>query len=354
MRKHGALALGCALLAAGLLQAGTAAAQTVRIPNASQKATVSQTIGLTDITIVYHRPLVNGRTIWGGLEPYGEVWRAGANENTTIAFTDDVTVEGKPLPAGTYGLHMIPNKDEWTVIFSKDSQAWGSYFYDQAQDALRVTVKPAAAEHHEALTYEFVDPKPDSVVAALQWEKVSVPFKIGVDLKKTVLASIQQDLRSLPAFTWEGNATAAQWAVENDVNLEEAQRWIDRSIEIEERFENLQTKSRLLAKLGKEGEAAQLMARAVERGNAGQLHNYGRQLLTEGKKQEALALFKKNAEKHPDAWFVGAGLARAQSAVGDFDGAVASMKMSIDKAPAPQKAQLQALLQRLEKREDIN
>jgi thioredoxin-like negative regulator of GroEL len=354
MRKHGALALGCALLAAGLLQAGTAAAQTVRTPNASQKASVSQTVGLTDITIVYHRPLVNGRTIWGGLEPYDRVWRAGANENTTISFSTDVTVEGQPLPAGTYGLHMIPTKGDWTVIFSKDSQAWGSYFYDQAQDALRVTVKPAAEEHHEALTYELVDPKPDSVVAALKWEKVAVPFKIGVDLKKTVLASIQQDLRSLPAFTWEGNATAAQWAAENDVNLEEALRWVDRSIEIEERFENLRTKSQLLAKLGKEAEAAQLMARAVDRGNAGQLHNYGRQLLNQGKKQEALAIFKKNAEKNPDAWFVGAGLARAQAAVGDFENAVVNMKKSVDKAPEPQKTQLQALLQRLEKREDIN
>ena len=354
MRKHGALALGCALLAAGLLQAGTAAAQTVKTPNVSQKASVSQTIGLTDITIVYHRPLVNGRTIWGGLEPYDQVWRAGANENTTIAFTTDVTIDGQPLPAGTYGLHMIPSQDQWTVIFSKDHLSWGSYFYDQAEDALRVTVKPAAAEHHEALTYEFMDPKPDSVVAALKWDKIAVPFKIGVDTKNTVLASIKQDLQSLSGFAWDGFASAAAWAVQNDVNLDEALTWADRSIQIEERFENLQTKSQLLAKLGKDAESAQVMASALERGNAGQIHNYGRQLLAEGKKQEALAIFQKNAEKNPDAWFVGAGLARAQAAVGDFDAAVVNMKKALAKAPEPQKAQIQALVQRLEKKENIN
>jgi tetratricopeptide (TPR) repeat protein len=353
MRKYGLRTAAFALAAAGMLQAGLAAAQAVQLPEASQEASVSQRIGLTDIAIEYHRPLVKGRTVFGGLEPWDQVWRAGANENTTISFSTDVTVEGQPLPAGTYGLHMIPNQNEWTVIFSKDSTAWGSYFYDQAQDALRVKVKPATVEHHEALTFDFDDPKEDSVTVALKWDKVAVPFKVGVDLKKTVYASIQREMRSLPAFTWEGLQSAAEWAANNDVDLEQALRWADRSVQAEERFENLRTRSRILEKMGKTAEAKQAMARALEIGNVQQIHFYGRQLLQEGKNQEALAILKKNAEKHPDTWFTGTGLARAYAANGDYKSAVAHMKAALAKAPEDQKAQVQALLTRLEKGEKL-
>src|SRR5215470_512333 len=137
------------------------------IPRQSQHAVLTQRIGLTDITINYHRPLVNSRKVWGGLVPYGQVWRAGANENTTITFTDPVTIEGKPLDAGTYGLHMLPTADDFTVIFSKISSAWGSFTYNQAEDALRVTVKPKAAEMHNALTYDFDDVEPQSTVITM-------------------------------------------------------------------------------------------------------------------------------------------------------------------------------------------
>src|SRR5438067_5459386 len=140
------------LLAAGLcLGAGPAVAQsvTLNIPRASQHAVLMQRVGITDITLNYHRPLVGGRKIWGNVVPYGQVWRAGANENTTIAFTDPVTVEGKSLDKGTYGLHMIPAENEWTIIFSKNSTAWGSFTYNPAEDALRVAVRPQAGEMHE-------------------------------------------------------------------------------------------------------------------------------------------------------------------------------------------------------------
>ena len=129
------------------------------LPRQSQHAVVSQRIGITDITINYHRPLVNDRKVWGRLVPYGQVWRAGANENTTITFSDPVTIEGKPLDRGTYGLHMIPNADEWTVIFSKNSTSWGAFTYKQDEDALRVNVKPQTAEMHNALTYDFDERK---------------------------------------------------------------------------------------------------------------------------------------------------------------------------------------------------
>src|ERR1039457_7483551 len=149
------------LLAAVLCNAQSAL---VDLPRPSQHAIVMQRIGITDITINYHRPLVNGRKIFGGLAPYGQVWRAGANENTTIELSDPVTVEGQPLAKGIYGLHMIPSTDAWTIIFSRNATSWGSYSYDPTEDALRVDVKPHADYMHEALTYEFDDITPDSTV----------------------------------------------------------------------------------------------------------------------------------------------------------------------------------------------
>src|ERR1700736_6074163 len=154
----------------------------LNLPRLSQRAQITQRVGLTDITIVYHAPLANGRELFGKIVPYGQVWRSGANENTTISFTDDVSVEGHPLATGTYGLHMIPNADQWTIIFSKNSTSWGSFSYDEDEDALRVTVKPHPAEFEEALSYTFDDVNPNSTTATLRWEKLAVPFRVSVDV----------------------------------------------------------------------------------------------------------------------------------------------------------------------------
>src|SRR5207247_6073434 len=170
----------------------------------SQAAEVKQRIALTYIVINYHRPLVNGRKIWGGLVPYCKVWRAGANENTTIEFSDPVSVEGKPLAKGTYGLHMIPNPDSWTVIFSKTNTAWGSYSYDQKEDALRVDVKPKPlAEQKEALEFDFEDLKPTSTAATLKWEKLGVPFTVSVNDADQTLQNIRAQLKGRGQFTWQ-------------------------------------------------------------------------------------------------------------------------------------------------------
>src|SRR5664279_5977026 len=163
------LALSVLVSAAILCQAQSAL---LDLPRKSQDAQVTQTIGITNVTVKYSRPLVNGRKVWAGLVPYGDVWRAGANENTTITFSDPVTIEGKPLDKGTYGLHMIPNADEWTIIFSKSSTSWGAFTYNEAEDALRVTVKPRAADVHNALTFDFDQLQPDSAVIELEWEKI--------------------------------------------------------------------------------------------------------------------------------------------------------------------------------------
>src|SRR6266436_4187175 len=216
------------LLAAFGIIAGNAEAQfkngsqptELNIPRTSQRGTVSQRVGLTDITIAYHRPAVGGREIWGKTVPYGKVWRAGANENTTITFSDDVSVEGKLLAAGTYGLHTIPDKDQWTIIFSKNSTSWGSFSYDEKEDALRVTTKPQAADFREALTYTFEEVKPDSAAATLRWEKLAVPFHVSVDVRAVIQKSIKNELRSVGGFSWAGFDEAAQWCLYNNYNLE--------------------------------------------------------------------------------------------------------------------------------------
>ncbi len=150
----------------------------LNLPRLSQRAQLTQRVGLTDITIVYHAPLAGGRELFGKTVPYGQVWRAGANENTTISFTDDVSVEGHSLAAGTYGLHMMPNADQWTIIFSKNSTSWGSFSYDEKEDALRVNVKPVTAENRDSLAYTFDDMKLDSATVTLRWSKVAVRFRI--------------------------------------------------------------------------------------------------------------------------------------------------------------------------------
>jgi len=344
-------------LAAGALAAAAIAQTdfyTITAPRQSQRASVAQRLGVTDVTIDYHRPLVKGRTIWGDVVPYGQVWRAGANENTMIRFSDPVTIEGQALPAGTYGLHLLPTETEWTVIFSKNSTSWGSFSYDEKEDALRVKVKPGPAEMHEALTYDFDDLKPDSAVVTMRWEKLAVPFKVAVDVKETTLNEIRHDLRSVPGFTWQGYNDAATWCLENKTNYDEALKWIDNSIQAEERFANLETKSKLLAATGKTAEADATMKEALTKANALELHNYARQLLAQKKTAEAVQVFQRNAKQNPNAWFVHAGLARGLSAQGSYKEAAAEMKEALRRCPDSQKKYVQGLVDKLESGKNIN
>src|SRR5215510_7437562 len=295
----------CAGLAGFGLLAGSAEAQfkngsqptELNIPRMSQRGSVTQRIGLTDITINYHRPAVGGREIWGKIVPYGKVWRAGANENTTITFSDDVTIEGKPLAAGTYGLHTIPDKDQWTIIFSKNATSWGSFSYDEKADPLRVLVKPHAAEGFEQLTYTFEEVKPESAVATLRWEKLAVPFQIGVDVKAAVLRSIKKELRSVGGFTWAGYDEAAQWCLDNNYNLEEALKWEQTSIDNEPRFENWKAKSRILAAMGKKEDSDKALATAMEKANALQLYVYARGMQRGGNSKRAFELYPQVPKK---------------------------------------------------------
>jgi hypothetical protein len=332
-------------------------AQTVMLdlPLQSQHAVVMQRIGVTDISVNYHRPLAGGRQIWGKVVPYGQVWRAGANENTTITFTDPVMIEGQPLDKGTYGLHMIPGENQWTVIFSKMSTAWGSFSYKQDEDALRVAVKPQSAEFHDALTYDFDEVKPDSTVITLRWEKVAVPFKVGVNVNDIVVTSIHRQIRGLNQYYWDSWDDAATYFLTNKTNLDEALKDEDQSIQVEERFDNLINKSRILETMGRKDAATEFRNKALEKASAIQLYAYGRQLQGEKKQEEAFALFRSNAKKFPDYWTSHIGLARVYSGQGDFDNAVKEMQAALPGVPDDaNRTAIQNYVKRLQSKDDIN
>src|SRR6516165_7614866 len=328
----------------------------LNLPDVSQAAEVKQRIALTDITINYHRPLVNGRKIWGGLVPYGKVWRAGANENTTIEFSDPVSVEGKPLDKGTYGLHMIPNPDSWTVIFSKTNTGWGSYSYEEKDDALRVVVKPRPlAEQKEALEFEFEDLKPDSAAVTLKWEKLGVPFTVSVNDADQTLENIRAQLKGRGQFTWQALDEGAQFCLTRKINLDEALRWADASIQNEERFDNLSTKADILKALNRPDEAKTVWNQALEKSTAPQLYTYGRQLQNQKKGAEAMDIFKEVAKRFPQGVYGSLAQARINSVAGDFAGAASDAKQAQAAAPSDaQRQSIQALITRLDAKQDIN
>ncbi len=306
------------------------------------------------MTVKYSRPLVNGRKVWGGLVPYGEVWRAGANENTVITFADPVTIEGKPLDKGSYGLFMIPTESDWTIIFSKTTTAWGAFTYKQDEDVLRVTVKPTASDFHEALLYDFDQLNPDSAMVTLHWDKLAVPFKVAVDVPKVVEASLDKQFRGIVQYTWVSYNDAANYFLTYKVDLPEGLKYADTSIQIEPRYDNLMTKSQLLTAMGKTDEAQKYTAMALEKADPGQSYQYARQLQHEGKQDQAFAIYHDLAKKYPTNIYAYAGLARVAVGAGNYDEAVKQMKLAKDAAPDNAKSQIQGLINRLEKKEDIN
>ncbi|MDX1583348.1 MAG: DUF2911 domain-containing protein [Thermoanaerobaculia bacterium] len=229
----------------------------VETPRISQKASVSQTIGTTDIEIHYHRPGVKGRQIWGGLVPYGTPWRTGANEATTISFTDPVTIEGEELPAGTYSLFTVPGQESWTVVINEDPEQWGAYGYDPEKDALRFEVEPVPSDHTEWMRFTIDPTSPTSAVVNLEWEELSIPFDVAVDVEEIVWGDIDSSLAST-------YASAASWALESGERLEQGLEWANRSIEkTGEGVFNLWTKARLLHALGRSEEALPVMEKAI-------------------------------------------------------------------------------------------
>jgi len=340
----------------------------------NQKASVTQFIGPVKVTIDYSSPAVHGPggtndrrgQIWGKLVPYGMTdlgfkggklspWRAGANENTVFTVSDPVSIEGQPLAAGQYGLHLIPGQEEWTVIFSKNSSAWGSFFYDEGQDALRVKVKPAKHEYREWLTYEFTTRRPAEATAELQWEELAVPFNVKVDnVNEIYVTKLRQELTGAAGFNPPAYDAAAQFCVQAGVHLEDALSWAELAINSpftgQTNFDTLSTKALVLSKMGRDAEAATIMQAAVHdpATTSLQIHQYGRQLLAAKKNQEALEIFKVNAERNGDKWPVNVGLARGYMAVGDYKKAAEYAQKAAAQAPDPvNKKNLESMAQTL-------
>jgi len=248
------------LLLLTIFLSGIATPQEIIFPRLSPSAQVSQTIGIASVSVQYSRPAVKGRTVWGDLVPYGQMWRTGANENTTITFSEPVQIEGEELPAGTYGFHTIPSQDSWEIILSKDTKLWGSMGYKKENDALRFTVKPQKNTFAERLTFEFTDVTDTSSVLMLFWEEVAVKFNLVFDTPVLVMKKVNNKV------DFRTPLQAASYIYQNKLDPELGIHYADISIAVEENYMNTLTKGRLLEMAGKTDEAVTLVTRAIELG----------------------------------------------------------------------------------------
>lgn len=266
-----------ALAALTVLAPAADAQPQLTTPRVSPHARVQQTIGLTDVSVDFHRPAVNGRRVWGDLVPFGEVWRAGANENTVFETSTEIAVEGQPLAAGRYGLHTIPTEEGWTVIFSNMADAWGSYTYDPTEDVLRVEVTPREGPMTERLAYRFDDPDEESATLVLAWETLEVPVALRADTDLLVLANMERELRGLAGFYPEGWNQIAVYALNSGRRLDDALAWAERSIEMQASFGNTMTKAGLLAALDRAAEAGEAEAQAFALATEDEIRAFARQ-----------------------------------------------------------------------------
>jgi hypothetical protein len=326
----------------------------ITLPDVSQHARSTQRIGLTDITIDYHRPAVAGRKIFGGLQPYGEVWRAGANYHTTIEFTDSVRVEGQPLASGIYGLHMIPGASSWIVVFSKNATSWGSFTYDSTEDARRVTVKPETIPLQEILTYDFDSPRSNSVILTMRWERVAVPIHIDVDVPHIVAASLRNQLRGRVQTEWQAWEEAANYLLENRLSADEALRYATQSIQIEDRFENEITKARALGALGQTAEAKAVQAKALKLGTQAQVYSFARTLQRLGQQQAAMEIYRGDVERDRNSVYGHLETTRLAVAAHDFDTAIKECVAALAAAPPGVKSSIEGLIAELRQGVDIN
>lgn len=345
------------------------------VPNGyTKKAVVSEQVGLTQVTITYHRPAVRGREgkIWGGIVHKGFIdqgfgngkptpWRAGANENTTIEFDNDVKVEGQTLPRGKYGLFIAYDSLESIIIFSKRVDAWGSFYYDEKEDALRIKVKPQPIEKSvEYLKYEFSDQTPNSTVIALAWEKLSIPFKVEVDFLEQQFAALVAESQNPRGFTPQGLTIAANWTLQNHYQLEKGLEWATLATGSKfpgdpTSFPALSTKAAILDKLSRSAEAAAIIKSALPLGSVVELQQLARQLLAAKKPQAALEVFQFNYNKNPNQFITLMGMARGLSANGQYPKALEFVNRALPLAPNDSNKQsVQAMIEKLKAGQDIN
>jgi len=357
-----------------LLLTQSSNAQLTTVPDGgNKKAMVSERVGLTDITINYSRPAVKGREgkIWGDLVPFGynylgfgtskeAPWRAGANECTTIEFSSDISIEGKHLAAGKYGFFIATGKDESTLIFSKNSTAWGSYFYNSDEDALRVACRQQLLDKSvEFLQYVFLNQTNNGATIALQWEKWMFPFKVEADVKKSQAASFRKELQGEKGFNWQAFVQAANWCADNNTNLEEGLTWAESAIGAqyigEKNFRTLATKARLLKLLGKAPESAVIMQEAILMGSMMEVHGYARQLMGAKNMAAAAEIFKANYKKFPNVFTTNMGMARALSSEGKFKEAMKYATAALPQSPDDaNKSMVVEVIGKLKTNKDIN
>jgi tetratricopeptide (TPR) repeat protein len=345
------------------------------LPNGyTKKAMVSEQVGLTEVTITYHRPAVKGREgkIWGqtvhaGFTDQGfgtskaAPWRAGANENTIIEFDKDVKVEGQPLPKGRYGLFIAYDPEACIVIFSKRTDGWGSFFYNEKEDALRVKVKPRPIDKTvEQLKYEFTEQSPNSATILLSWEKLSIPFKIEVDHLRQQFDAFVTEAQNPRGFTPQGLNVAANWALQNNYQLEKGLEWAALASGTAfpgdpTSFPALTTRSLLLIKLGRSEEATAVIKTALPYGSVNQLQQLGRQLISLKQPKAAMEVFQYSYNKSPDLFPSLAGMARGLSANGEYPKAAEFASKALAVAPnEASKEAINAMILKLREGKDIN
>jgi hypothetical protein len=351
-------AIGSVLL---VLLSLTGASQGVTTPRApSPAATLTQTIGISKVTVNYSRPAVKDREVWGKLVPYGwnvqafgtgnsAPWRAGANENTVISFSHPAKVEGKTVPAGEYGLFFVINQDNTgEVILSKDHRSWGSFFYDQKHDQIRAGIKIREIPKTELLTYDFINTTRNSADLVLNWEKKQFPVKIEFAVDDIVLANAAEELKGPIGFNWQGFASAANYTLQNKTNLDQGLAWIDQAIAQNNAFATLSVKSNILKEMGKTEEADKMMADAIQIATENELNLYGYQLMGAGQHDKAIEIFILNTKRHPKSANTWDSLGEGYVNKGDKKNAITNFKKSLSmNPPANVKANSEKFLKEL-------
>ncbi len=344
-----------------LFAASTVSSQNITTPRTpSPAANVSQTIGISSVNVNYSRPAVKNREIWGALVPYGwnvqpfgtgnsAPWRAGANENTVIKFSHPVKVEGITVPAGDYGLFFVINKDNTgEVILSKDYRSWGSFFYDPANDQLRSNIQLRTIPNTDLLTYDFINLTKNSAELVLNWEKKQFPVKIEYAVDDIVMANAAAELKGPMGFGWQGFLSAANYALQNKVNLNQALQWIDQAILQNNSFVTQSTKSNILSAMGKTTEADKIIKDALPNATEVEINAYGYQLIGAGNMDKAIEVFVLNTNRFPKSANGWDSLGEAYFTKGDKKNAIASFKKSLSlNPPANVKANSEKFLQQL-------
>ncbi|SIS75903.1 DUF2911 domain-containing protein [Belliella pelovolcani] len=244
------------MLALSLFFVLTAHAQQIEMPQASPAATIAQKIGLTDVKIEYSRPSTKGRKIFGELVPFGQVWRTGANAATIITFSTDVKIEGNEVPAGSYAIYSIPDRNEWTIILSKNTKLWGAVGYNQEDDYLRFKVKPGkTGQKYETMEVGFVDMTDTGATVSIKWEQTRVRFRIETDVDPIVMAQIKQlvidQQPTNPGLYYQ----AANYYFTNNKDMRQALEWINKSVDSDPKYWTVHLKAKIELALGMKKEA---------------------------------------------------------------------------------------------------